>query len=370
MALVALAANDAWNVINYRAGLVRALIDHGYEVAVIAPEGPNAEKVRALGATFCPLPMQPRGRSALADIAVFAGFRRLFRRLRPVAVLGFTAKPNIWGGMAARSLGIPLIANVSGLGAVFADGGPLMHLMSLLYRQAFAGTGLVFLQNPDDRELFIGKGIVGADKVRLVPGSGVDLDHFAPRRDDHVERECTFLFAGRLLWAKGVGHFVEASRELQSEGADARFQILGLPESGAEAVPLDNLKQWDEEGIIEYLGAVDDVRSAIGDSDCVVLPTFYREGVPHILLEAAAMAKPLIATDMPGCREAIDDGVSGLLVEPRSSAALTNAMRRIAGLSQGERATMGTAGRKKMVEQFDQRLVHAAYLDALGSLTS
>ncbi|MEO6433217.1 MAG: glycosyltransferase family 4 protein [Sphingomicrobium sp.] len=363
MALIALAANDAWNIVNYRAGLVRALIGAGHDVAVIAPDGPNVARVRALGATFHPLAMQPRGRSPMADLVLLTRFRALLARIRPDAFLGFTAKPNIWGSIAARSLHIPVFANISGLGAAFARGGVLMRLMSGLYRLALKAPATVFFQNSDDRDLFVTAGIVAAERARLLPGSGIDLTHFAPRAAPS-SGPCTFLFAGRLLWAKGVAEFVEAGRLLRGQGKDIRLQILGLVEDGPSAVPRAALDEWSTLGVADYLGSTDDVRSAIAAADCVVLPSFYREGVPHILLEAAAMAKPVISTDTPGCRDAVDDGVTGLLCPPRSAALLAEAMSRLSEMTSAQRRTMGAAGRDKMERQFDERLVHAAYLDA------
>lgn len=366
--LIALAANTAWNVVNYRAGLVRALIGEGHDVAVIAPDGPLAGRVRALGATFHPLPMAARGRSPVADLVLLGRFRTLLRKLGPDAFLGFTAKPNIWGAIAARSLGIPVFANISGLGAVFAHGGALMRLMRLLYRRALRAPATVFFQNPDDRDLFVGAGIVTAGQARLLPGSGIDLARFAPRELPR-DGPCTFLFAGRLLWAKGVAEFVEAGRMLRGQGKNLRLQILGMIEDGPTAVPRGALEQWREFGVADYLGAAEDVRPAIAEADCIVLPSFYREGVPHILLEAAAMARPVIATDTPGCREAIDHRVTGFLCAPRSAPLLTEAMEEFLALDPDGRRAMGDAGRDKMVRQFDERLVHAAYLDALSSLS-
>ncbi|MEO7563901.1 MAG: glycosyltransferase, partial [Sphingomicrobium sp.] len=215
MPLIAVAANNAWNIVNYRSGLIRALKQAGCEVAVIAPDGPQAEAVRGLGASFHPLAMQPRGRSPFADLGLLLRYRRLLGQVRPGALLGFTAKPNIWGALAARSLGIPTFANISGLGAVFTRGGPLMKLVAALYRLALRPPATVLFQNPDDRELLVERGIVSADRSLLLPGSGVDLGHFVPRP---VRRKTgqpvAFLFAGRLLWAKGISEYVEAGRLL------------------------------------------------------------------------------------------------------------------------------------------------------------
>ncbi|MGH6729437.1 MAG: glycosyltransferase, partial [Sphingomicrobium sp.] len=252
-------------------------------------------------------------------------------------------------------------------GAVFARGGPVMRLVTALYRQALRPPATVFFQNPDDRALFIERGIVLADHTRLLPGSGVDLAHFVPRTVLRKPgRPFTFLFAGRLLWAKGVAEFIEAGRRLKAQGRAVTLQILGLVEPpGPPAVPLSALEEWQRQGAADYLGSTDDVRAALAAADCVVLPSFYREGVPHILLEAAAMARPVITTDSPGCRLAVDDGVSGLLCTPRSVESLAEAMERLASFASAARAAMGRAGRAKVEREFDERLVHAAYVDAL-----
>jgi len=367
MPLIAVAANTAWNIVNYRSGLIKALIAAGCEVAVIAPDGPEAEAVRALGARFHPLAMQPRGRSPLADLALLARYRRLLGQLKPAAFVGFTTKPNIWGALAARSLGIPLFANISGLGAVFSGSGPLQRLVAVLYRRALRRPATVFFQNPDDRDLFIERGIVAADQARLLPGSGIDLDYFAPRPADRAApRTFTFLFAGRLLKAKGVAEFVAAGLQLRAEGKNVALHILGLLEPGPSAVARSALDQWQADGAATYLGSTDDVRPVIAAADCVVLPSYYREGVPHILLEAAAMGKPVITTDMPGCRLAVDDAVNGYLCAPRSIGSLAEAMARMAALDPAALAELGRAGRAKMEREFDQGLVHACYIDALA----
>ena len=367
MPLIAIAANNLWNIVNYRAGLLRALRVEGHELVVIAPKGPEVAAVEELSASFHPLPMEPRGTSPLADLRLVMRYRRLLKRLKPDAFLGFTAKPNIWGAAAAHSLGIPVIANVSGLGAVFVRGGPLRLLVERLYRYALRRPAIVFFQNGDDRDLLVSRRIVGPGQAQLLPGSGVDLDHFelAPTPREGA-RPFTFLFAGRLLWAKGVAEFIAAGEALRAKGLDVRLQILGLPEpAGPTAVPLSVLEAWQAKGAADYLGSTGDVRPAIAAADCVVLPSYYREGVPHILLEAAAMGRPVITTDMPGCRDAVDDGRTGMLCEPRSAEALAEAMERMAALSPAKRSAMGKSARSKMEREFDQRIVHRRYIDAL-----
>jgi glycosyltransferase involved in cell wall biosynthesis len=367
--LVALAANDGWNIVNYRSGLVRALQGAGFRIAVLAPAGAYAEAIAAMRVDFRPVPISARGTSPIDDLGTLFAFRGQLKALRPAAFLGFTAKPNIYGSLAAHSLSIPVINNISGLGSSFTRRTILTRVVTGLYRIALRRSATVFLQNPDDRQLFEDNGIVRRSQTALLPGSGIDLERFAPLEPLREDRPFTFLLAARLLWDKGVGEFVEAAKRLRSNGSNAKFEVLGIvePESRA-AVPLARLEAWQRDGAIEYLGSSDDVRSTIGSADCVVLPSYYREGVPRVLLEAAAMAVPAITTDSPGCREAVDDGVTGLLCQPRSVDSLVAAMDRLIAMPGDERRRMGRCGRSKMEREFAEQIVHREYLAALARL--
>jgi glycosyltransferase involved in cell wall biosynthesis len=366
--MLVLAANDPWNIVNYRAGLIRALQAAGYRVAVLAPEGPHAAAIAELGADFHPVEMTARGTSPVADLGVLVNYVRRLRKLRPAAFLGFTAKPNIYGSIAASLCGVPVINNISGLGTVFASRTLLTRIVVRLYRLALRRSGTVFFQNCEDQALFEQLHVIEPSRAVLLPGSGVDLAYFAPW-GGKTDPRFTFLFAARLLWDKGIGEFVEAARRIRRLDRNVRFRILGRiePKSRA-AVGLDRLSEWQAEGVIEYAGSAEDVRPIFAESDCVVLPTYYREGVPRVLLEAAAMAIPAITSDGPGCRDAVDHGATGLLCEPRSIDSLTAAMELMLGMTPDERARMGSAGRRKMALQFREEIVHRAYLDALGEL--
>lgn len=364
--LIALSANDGWGIVNFRRGLIAALQADGYRVAVLAPDGPHSQAIRSLGAQFVPIPIDARGRSPAADLRTLAAFHRRLRALRPAAFLGFTIKPNIYGSMAAHLLGIPVINNVTGLGAVFERGGPLNRMVGRLYRIALRRSAKVFFQNPDDRDLFVSRRLVGPEQAGLLPGSGVDLAHFAPRPKAD-EGPVTFLLAARLLWAKGVGEYVEAARIVRTHRRDVRFKLLGpIEPNGPGAVAQSDLEAWQDEGLIDYGGAAADVRPELAEADCVVLPSYYREGTPRILLEAAAMAIPVIAADSVGCREAVLDGESGLLCQPRSAKSLAEAMLAVAALPSDRRRAMGQAGRSFMERRYSEAVVHRAYRDALS----
>jgi glycosyltransferase involved in cell wall biosynthesis len=364
-AIVALSSNDGWSILNNRSSLIRFLLGAGYRVAVLAPEDEHSSAIRALGVDFRPVPMTPRGLSPLADARTLLAYRRQLRAAGAQAFLGFTIKPNIYGSLAARMLRIPVINNITGLGAAFAGGGWLSTIVRSLYRAALRRSATVFFQNAHDKSLFESEGLVAARQAARLPGSGVDLAHFAPQ-PRKTGGPITFLLPARLLWDKGIDEFVEAARRLRAGRRDLRFQILGFVERPSPAaLPKAKLHEWDAEGIVEYLGSASDVRPVFAEADCIVLPTYYREGVPRVLLEASAMGLPVIASDWPGCVDAVDDGVTGLLCQPRSAENLAAAMARIAGMSAGERAAMGQAGRAKMEREFGEEIIHRAYLDAL-----
>jgi glycosyltransferase involved in cell wall biosynthesis len=360
---VVLAANSAWNIANFRGGLVRALKEHGYEPVVVAPADPTL-RLGELAVRHVEIPIERSGLNPLADLSLLMNYRRILKRLRPVAYLGFTIKPNIYGGHAAATLGIPAIANISGLGTTFIKSGPLRSLVTGLYRFALRRTPVVFFQNPDDRAEFVDGGLVRSEQTRLLPGSGIDLGRFlqVPLPDGPV----TFLFIGRMLGDKGVCELIEASRLLRKDRADVRVQLLGAIDDGNRtAIKPTEIDRTVSDGLVEYLGETNDVRPFIDKASAVVLPS-YREGLPRSLLEAGAMGRPLIATDVPGCREVVEDGVNGFLCEARSPSSLIDAMNRFIQLSNEQRAQMGDAARQKVESQFSESVVIQAYLDALG----
>jgi glycosyltransferase involved in cell wall biosynthesis len=281
--------------------------------------------------------------------------------------LGYTAKPNVYGSLAAQALGIPVINNVSGLGTAFIRQGLLTRIVSGLYRLAFRRSARVFFQNPEDQDLFVSAGIVPPEKTALLPGSGIDLARFAPVAPrERGERPFTFLLVARLLWDKGVGEYAEAARLVRARHPAARFQLLGfLDVANRTAVPRADVERWVAEGIIDYLGHAEDVRPLLAAADCVVLPS-YREGLPRTLLEAAAMGKPLIATDVPGCRHIADHGVNGYLCAVRDAGSLAEAMINMLGLPEAERRAMGKSARAKAEAEFDERLVVDRYLEAIA----
>lgn len=365
--LIAITVNASWNVVNFRRGLIAGLQHAGYRVAVLSPPDEFASQLAALGVEHVPIAMDQSSIAPAADVKLGWDYVSALRRLRPAALLAFTPKPNGFGSLAAHALGIPVINNMTGMAFVERKGLARTLPMALL-RLAFRRSRIVFFQNADDRDLFIAERIAKPEQSRLVPGSGIDLARFAPAPMPPMQEGMRFLLVARLLREKGVIEFVEAARQLAAHEPRLRFQLLGfVGAANQSALGADDVARWVDEGVIEYLGHCDDVRPALADAHCIVLPS-YREGLPRALLEGAAMARPLIATDVPGCRAVVEDGVNGYLCAVRDAASLAAAMARMAALPQRELQLMASASRRKVEEEYAEQVVIDRYLNALGEL--
>jgi glycosyltransferase involved in cell wall biosynthesis len=366
---ILISINTAWNLVNFRSGLIRALVANGYEVVALAPPDKYVPQLSELGCRFIALPMDSGGANPFRDAVLLYRYWKILKREQPDVFLGYTVKPNVYGSIAAHILGVPVINNVAGLGSVFIEQGWLTRLVRQLYRLALSRSYKVFFQNDDDCSLFIRGGLVPPAISDRVPGSGVDLSRFAFDATIKPSHSFRFILIARMLWEKGVGQYVEAARILRREGVDAQWCLLGfLDVQNPAAISRQQMDDWVADGAVEYLGVSDDVRSEISASDCVVLPSYYREGVPRTLLEAAAIGRPIITTDAVGCREAVDDGVNGFLCQPRDILDLAKQMRRMINLSSSERANMAFEGRKKVEQQFDEQIVIDKYFKAIEDL--
>ena len=376
-----ISVNITWNIINFRAGLVRALVDQGYEVVVLAERDESLEELRGLPVRFVRMSIYSRSMNPIRDMRLFAQYLLLFgrNRRRAAAFLGFTVKPNVYGSLAAQLWGIPVINNVAGLGTLFNGSAVSGFLARRLYQIALFRSKRVFFQNTFDQTLFLERGLVRSTQSALLPGSGVDLVRFRAREYGRKESvngyrktgRTRFLMITRLLWDKGVGEFADAARMVKKRHPDVRFILAGFVENRHNAaVPSETIAEWEREGILEFLGRVHDVRPVIQTADCVVLPTAYREGTPRVLLEAAAMKRPIITTDIAGARDVVRDRVSGYLCRPRDPEDLADKLETFLGLDARDRRTMGEAGRRHVETHYDENLVIEAYRKELASLVS
>jgi glycosyltransferase involved in cell wall biosynthesis len=368
---VVVIGGDAPALISFRGDLIAAMASAGHEVIACAP-GTNpevAEAMLARGARYLPLKLDRAGINPLADLSSMLSLRQLFRQLRPDLVLAYTAKAVIYGAGAARLAGVPhIFAMITGLGYAFIDGRELKRrilreVTTRLYRASLAGCEAVLFQNRDDLEDFRLAGIVAAGKALVrVDGSGVDTAHygFSPV----VPEPPTFLLIARLLRDKGIVEYVEAARRLRAEHPQARFRLLGPLDPNPAGLTAAMLERWRAEGAIEYQGEADDVRPHLRDSTVYVLPS-YREGMPRTVLEAMAIGRAIVTTDVPGCRETVIEGDNGFLVPPRDAGALASAMRRF--ITRPELAiAMGERSRRIAEQRFDVHRVNAAMLEAMG----
>jgi glycosyltransferase involved in cell wall biosynthesis len=370
-------ANSDWYLYNFRRSLALAAQSFGYEMLLISPPGEYGARLRSLGLDWRPLSrMDRRSLNLVTELQVLLGLVALFRREHPALVHGFTIKCAVYGSLAAQLARVPARVNaVAGLGYVFASNDRkarwLRPMVRVMLRLALRGrrTRLI-LQNPDDQEMFEQSGLIELDRIDLIPGSGVDCTRFTPRAEGNPARRSQpcVLLAARLLWDKGVAEYVEASRLLRSAGRTIRFLLAGMPDPGnPAAVPESTLRQWVDEGAIEWLGHVDDTSELFRSVDILALPTYYGEGLPKSLIEAAACALPLVTTDMPGCREVVTDEVDGLLIPPRDPGALAHAIARLID-SPELAARLGAAARAKAVAHFDERIVIERTLAVYGKL--
>lgn len=363
---VALAANTSWNLLNFRGALIDAFIARGWRVGALAPPDQHTDRLRSQVTRFTPLEWHNAGIKPTAELRSLVRIHRWLRTERPGIVFTFTPKINIYTGLVARLLKVRHVPNVSGLGRSFM-GGSFTRIGTLfMYRCAFRRCAAVVFQNRTDQELFVRLGLVREAQAVLVPGSGIDLVKFAPDPQESARSgPFTFLMVARLLCGKGVREFSEAAEQVTKSHPTARFRIAGrLDLSHPDSIPEALVGRWKQLGLVEYAGEVDDIRLCYRQADCVVLPS-YREGMPRSVLEASAMALPVIVSNAPGCIDAVLPGESGLVCNVKDTQDLARSMLKMLDLSEDERARMGNAGRRLMEQQFDERRVVERYLDFL-----
>ncbi|MCS7019116.1 MAG: glycosyltransferase family 4 protein [Cytophagales bacterium] len=366
---ICIVVNSSWNIYNFRSGLIKSLKKGGHEIVTIAPNDGYIPLIERLGCRHHIIEIDSKGSNPLKDIWFFLQLLHIYWVEKPDVVLHYTIKPNIYGSFAAALLRIPAINNVTGLGTVFLHQNLTARIARWLYRWSFRFPQTVFFQNQEDRQLFIDLKLVDEKITDVLPGSGIDVKKFVPlpSRKNEV---FTFLLIARILYDKGILEYVEAIRILRRKGIRAKFWLLGKIDTDAGlGIPPEEVANWQAEGLIEYLGTTDDVISVIRRADCVLLPS-YREGTPRTLLEAASLGKPIIATDVPGCRETVQHGINGLLCKVKDPADLAAKMEQIMQTDEATLRQMGYNSRKLAVERFDQNIVIDKYQRALASIVA
>lgn len=363
---ILLLGNQARILCLTRFELVKALVDRGWTVFVSVPESKYAAPFAEAGCRLIDTPLDRRGLTPLSDLKLRGIYQKIIGEVRPDLVLTFTVKPNIYGVRAAAKLGIPAIPTITGVGTSIQKRGFLQKLVFSLYRSSLRRVPAVFFQNTANMELFRLLGMVRPDQARLVSGSGVNLEKHALLPYPDPEKPVRFLFIGRLMEEKGVNEYIEAARRLHAERPEVRFGLLGYSE---EPDVLDRVKRLSEDGVIDYFGYVDDVRPYLTEAQALVHPSWH-EGMANTLLEAAAAGRPVIASNIAGCRETFTEGQTGFGFRPHDVESLYRALTAFLALSYEERRAMGAAGRVKIEYEFDRRKVDAAYLEEIDRVLS
>ncbi len=368
MKTVTVSSNTSWYLFNFRASTLRELVTNGYRVICVSPRDDYSDRlVSELGCEWFPLAMRNSGNNPVQDLGLVLQFWRYYRRFRPQAVLHFTIKNNVYGTWAARALGVPAINNVSGLGTAFIRRGLVSAIVRLLYRSSQPFAHRVFCQNEEDLQQLVDLRLVPATRLELLPGSGVDLQRFSPELRVAHDGPFRFLYAGRMLADKGLHELIAAVRALSAAGIECTLWLSGFADvENVSAISQAQMDAWGREHGIEWLGPSDAMETVYAQVDCVVLPS-YREGMPRSLLEAGAMGLPVVATDVPGCRNIVSDGHNGFLCQAKDSDSLMQAMQKVIAMPAAERERMGQAGRALVSENYDEALVVAATMRAVSS---
>ncbi|MDR2449814.1 MAG: glycosyltransferase family 4 protein [Prevotellaceae bacterium] len=357
--------NTLWSMYNFRKAILEDFIKNNFNVVVVAPEDEFVAKIQAMGCTFIPIKIAAKGVNPVHDFLIFISYLKIFKKIRPDFCFFYTIKPNIYGSLAARLLNLKHVPVTTGLGYIFLNNGIVSRIVKRLYKIAFRKAKQIWFLNQEDYTEFLNEKIINPYQgYVLKSGEGIDLKRFfASPQPNSV----SFLLMARMLWDKGVGLFVEAAEVLKQEYPDVQFNLLGfIGVDNPSAIPKKQINKWEKGGIINYLGVTNDVRPFIDKSSCVVLPSYYREGVPLCLLEGAAMAKPLITTDAVGCRETVDDGINGFICKVKDAKSLQEAMRKIILMSKEKRLQMGLSGRKKIERVFDVRKTIEKYYQIIS----
>ena len=369
-------ANTDWYLYNFRLSTALQLKQQGHDVVMVSPPGEFGHRFAAHGLRWVQLAMDRASLNPLREVVTLRQLTRVLREERPDLLHNFTVKCAIYGALAARAAGVPAVVNaVAGMGYVFCSDKLLARSLRPMVKLLMRGTlgserSRLILQNPDDADAFIRARLVPQHSIRVIRSSGVDLSRFLPTgREEGERRPLRVLLAARLLWEKGVGEYAEAARLLRAEGRNIELVLAGMPDPGnPRSVAREDVEGWVREGLVDWRGHVDDMPALMRTVDVMALPSYYREGVPKSLIEAAACGLAIVTTNLPGCREVVsEDGIDGLHVEPRSARSLADVLARL----DDDRvllARLGNSAREKALQHFDERMVISRTIEVYDEL--
>lgn len=345
-------------IYNFRKELVEKLLEENYKVIISSPPGEKIVELVSMGCQHVNVDLDRHGKNPLKELKLLKHYNSLMKSLKPDVVLTYTIKPNIYGGIAAQRNLIPYIANITGLGTAAEKAGILQRIIVMLYKYAFSKVQTIFFQNTSNLEYFE-RNKIGNNENELLPGSGVNLNQFQIL-DYPDNSEVNFVYISRIMKSKGIEEYLHAARTITAEKSNVKFHICGFLEEQYE----DILKEYDNKGIIKYHGMIRDIRSILLKTNCTVHPS-YHEGMSNVLLESAASGRPVLASDIPGCKETFDEGISGFGFQPNNKSSLLKAIEMFLSLSNEQQKQMGLAGRTKIVKEFDRQIVVEKYLSKI-----
>jgi glycosyltransferase involved in cell wall biosynthesis len=360
---IALVANSAWSVYNFRIDLIRHLLLR-FDVLIVAPRDAFVADLEKAGCSYLDIRFNNRSENPFRDYMLYKSLKKIYLAEKPDFIFHYVIKPNIYGSLAASGCGIQSVAVITGLGYTFDRQNWLNRIVSFLYRKSLKKASEVWFLNQEDAAVFIRRKLVIAEKIKILPGEGVNTDYFYPQSHKPVARSRAFQFlmSTRLLKSKGIGIYVEAARILKQKNRDIRFELIGFFEKNhPDSISEHELKYWQKKGIIQYSGFAKDVRPFLRQADCFIFPSFYHEGIPRCLLEAASMEIPIITSRNTGCREVVEEGSNGFLCAVNDVADLVRKMEDMMQLSSAQRSEMGKNGRALVLEKFDVRKILLEY---------
>lgn len=350
---IAFVSNNAWSIYNFRIDIIKTLLADGHEILIITPDNAIVEKIIAVGCTHIAINFDNKVINPFTDLKFLINLNVLYKKIKPDLIFHYVAKPNIYGTIAAYRNEIPSVAIVTGLGFAFSRKNLLYYIIKQLYRFALKGANEVLFLNNEDALLFVRERIVPLHKINVLPGEGVNTSYFHPPAIRKKNPTFQFLMSCRMLKSKGVEIFVEASRLLKLKDYVFESVVLGFfEENHPDSITPTKVQQWQAQGLINFLGFKEDVRPFLAKADAFVFPSYYNEGVPRSLLEAASMELPIITTNNKGCRDVVEDGVNGFLCQLQDPFDLAKKMEEMLLLNEQELKQMGQKGREKVISRF------------------
>jgi glycosyltransferase involved in cell wall biosynthesis len=363
-------ANSLWFLYNFYGSLMEEFQKLGFEVIATGKSDHSVPLLKEIGVSVIEIPFDSKCGNPVKNLSILFNYMKTFRKTKPACILNFTIKANVYGTIAARLFSIPCINTQPGLGTVFMYKSFSCIMARFLYKLTRNYPLKIFVLNEEDYKELLTRKLAEKEKLEVIRGSGIDIEKFAPMPDNNTtDSGIRLLYIGRILKDKGIYEFIDALREMQKQNIKYLCKFVGFVDAdNVSAISIDEIKKWEDEGLIKYEGITNDVRPFIADCDVVLLPSKYKEGVPQSLQEASSMEKIIIATNIQGCKDVVVDGHNGFLCEPKNWKSLYDAIKKVIALSPEQRIEMGKNGRKYVSERFEKSIIYKNYLDLVDGL--